>query len=173
MARRKLSATEIRKRKHAGAYHDGSRPLSAKKVARLKGEGRYHDAAVPGLYRQVTQTNTGIARSWLLRYELNGGSERNMGLGSLSIFSLAQARERAREARRTPRRWRRSAGAEAPALGRGHGRREQEAELPPSRRAVLQCSPSRMDQRESPRAIFSFAAELRFPAHRPSRRRCG
>jgi integrase len=100
MARRKLSATEIRKRKRAGAYHDGSQPLSAKKVARLKGEGRYHDAAVPGLYLQVTHTNTGIARSWLLRYELNGGPERNMGLGSLSIFSLAQARERARDARR-------------------------------------------------------------------------
>ena len=100
MTRRKLSASEINKRRRAGAYHDGSQPLSAKKVAKLKGEGRYHDAAVPGLYLQVTHTNTGIARSWLLRYELNGGPERNMGLGSLSIFSLAQARERAREARR-------------------------------------------------------------------------
>jgi integrase len=100
MARGKLSASEIRKRKRAGAYHDGSQPLSAKKVAKLKGEGRYHDAAVPGLYLQVTRTNSGIAKSWLLRYEMDGRPERNMGLGSLSIFSLAQARERARGARR-------------------------------------------------------------------------
>jgi integrase len=100
MARRKLSTNEIRKRKRAGAYHDGSQPLSAKKVAKLKGEGRYHDGAVPGLYLQVTRTNAGIAKSWLLRYEMDGRPERNMGLGSLSIFSLAQARERGREARR-------------------------------------------------------------------------
>lgn len=100
MARKKLSASEIRKRKRAGAYHDGRQPLSAKKIAKLKGDGKYHDAAVPGLYLQVTRTNTGIARSWLLRYELNGNPERNMGLGSVSIFSLAHARERAREARR-------------------------------------------------------------------------
>jgi integrase len=100
MARRKLSASEIKKRKRAGAYHDGSQPLSAKKVAKLKGEGRYHDAEVPGLYLQVTSTNTGIAKSWLLRYEMDGRPERNMGLGSLSIFSLAQARNRARDARR-------------------------------------------------------------------------
>jgi integrase len=100
MARRKLSTSEIRKRKRAGAYHDGRQPLSAKKVAKLKGEGRYHDGAVPGLYLQVTRTNAGVAKSWLLRYEMDGRPERNMGLGSLSIFSLAQARERAREARR-------------------------------------------------------------------------
>lgn len=100
MARRKLSASEIRKRKRVGAYHDGSQPLTAKKLAKLKGEGRYHDGAVPGLYLQVTETRTGIAKSWLLRYELDGRPERNMGLGSASIFSLAQARERAREARR-------------------------------------------------------------------------
>lgn len=94
--RRKLSKSEIKKRLRAGAYHDGTRPLSAKRVQRLKGEGRYHDALVPGLYLQISATG---ARSWLLRYELHG-RERMMGLGSAQYFSLAQARERAREARR-------------------------------------------------------------------------
>jgi len=94
--RRKLSASEIKKRLRAGAYHDGAKPLSAKRVQRLKGEGRYHDADVRGLYLQVSPSG---ARSWLLRYELLG-KERMMGLGSAQEFSLAQARERAREARR-------------------------------------------------------------------------
>lgn len=94
--RRKLSKSEIKKRLRAGAYHDGTRPLSAKRVARLKGEGRYHDADVPGLYLQVSESG---ARSWLLRFEVDG-RERMMGLGSAAYFSLAQARERAREARR-------------------------------------------------------------------------
>lgn len=100
MARRKLSKTEIRKRNRAGAYHDGSKPLTAKKIAKLKGDGNFHNSLVPGLYLQVTKTNAGVARSWLLRYEMDGRPERRMGLGSLKIFSLAQARERAREARR-------------------------------------------------------------------------
>ncbi len=94
--RRKLSTSEIKKRLRAGAYHDGTRPLSAKRVQRLKGAGRYHDGLVRGLYLQVSPTG---ARSWLLRYEVLG-KERMMGLGSAQEFSLAQARERALEARR-------------------------------------------------------------------------
>jgi integrase len=98
-ATRKLSASEVRKRRRAGAYHDGRQTLSAKKIAKLTAEGRYHDALVPGLYLQVTKTNNGgTARSWLLRYELNG-RERMMGLGSAAIFNLAEARQRARAAR--------------------------------------------------------------------------
>jgi integrase len=93
-----LSASEIKKRRRAGAYHDGSKPLTAKKIAQLRGEGRYRDglAGGIGLYLQVSASG---AKSWLLRYELDG-RERMLGLGSLSIFSLAQARERARAARR-------------------------------------------------------------------------
>ena len=100
MARKKLSKAEIRKRTRAGAYHDGSKPLTSKKIAKLKADGNYHDAAVPGLYLQVTRTNIGTAKSWLLRFEMDGRPERRMGLGSLKIVSLAQARDRARDARR-------------------------------------------------------------------------
>jgi hypothetical protein len=93
--RRKLSKTEIAKRKRAGAYHDGAQPLSAKRIQRLKGAGRYHDALIPGLYLQISKTN---ARSWLLRFEIDG-RERWQGLGSCKIFTLAEARQRARAAR--------------------------------------------------------------------------
>jgi integrase len=94
-ARRKLTASEIRKRQREGRYHDGRLPLSAKRVAKLKGEGRYHDALVKGLYLQITASG---ARSWLLRYETDG-REHMMGLGPADIVSLAAARERARAAR--------------------------------------------------------------------------
>ena len=96
MARQKLSNREIAKRQREGRYHDGRRPLTAKIVERLKGEGRYKDGLMPGLYLQVSETGT---KSWLLRYELNGEPERWMGLGSATIFSLAEARIRARAAR--------------------------------------------------------------------------
>ena len=96
MARQKLSNREIAKRKREGRYHDGRRPLTAKIVQKLKGKGRYKDGLMPGLYLQVSETGT---KSWLLRYELNGQPERWMGLGSATIFSLAEARTRARAVR--------------------------------------------------------------------------
>jgi hypothetical protein len=94
--RQKLTSAEIAKRRREGRYHDGRQPLTAKKVAKLKGEGRYKDGLMPGLYLQVSETGT---KSWLFRYELNGSPERWMGLGSALVFSLAEARQRARLAR--------------------------------------------------------------------------
>jgi Arm DNA-binding domain/Phage integrase central domain len=69
--------------------------LSAKKVERVKAKGRYADGTMPGLYLQVSDSG---AKSWLLRYEIDG-RKRWMGLGSASVFSLKEARERARLAR--------------------------------------------------------------------------
>ena len=75
--------------------------LSAKKVERVKAKGRYADGTLPGLYLQVSASG---AKSWLLRYEI-GGRKRWMGLGPASVFSLKEARERARRpARRSPTR---------------------------------------------------------------------
>jgi integrase len=71
--------------------------LSAKKVERVKAKGRYADGTIPGLYLQVGGGARG-AKSWLLRYEI-GGRKRWMGLGSASVWSLKEARERARLAR--------------------------------------------------------------------------
>jgi integrase len=70
--------------------------LTAKKVERATKRGRYPCGLVKGLLLQIAK---GGAKSWVLRYELNG-RERWMGLGSAAVFTLKQARERALEARR-------------------------------------------------------------------------
>src|SRR5262249_35684835 len=67
--------------------------LTAKKVERAKTPGRIHDAH--GLYLQIRNANN---KSWLLRFE-RGGVERWLGLGPVHVFSLKEARERARKAR--------------------------------------------------------------------------
>jgi integrase len=75
--------------------------LTALAVQRTKESGRYGDG--DGLYLQVGPTGT---KSWFFRYRLPGSvssngkpMSREMGLGSLATFTLAQARERAREQR--------------------------------------------------------------------------
>lgn len=55
----------------------------------------YH-ADGDGLYLQVTPSG---ARSWILRYQI-GGRRREMGLGPVSLFGLAEARQRAAQQRR-------------------------------------------------------------------------
>jgi hypothetical protein len=68
--------------------------LDALKIKRALAPGYYADGA--GLYLQVSQ---GGARSWIYRFTLNGHT-RDMGLGSLLTFSLADARQAALEARK-------------------------------------------------------------------------
>jgi integrase len=75
--------------------------LTALSVQRAKRRGRYGDG--DGLYLQVSPSGT---KSWFFRYRLAGSvssngkpMSREMGLGSLATFSLAEARERAREQR--------------------------------------------------------------------------
>lgn len=63
--------------------------LNALQVAKLRKPGYYPDGA--NLYLQVSPTGS---KSWLFRYAV-GGKERQMGLGSLTTFTLAEARERA------------------------------------------------------------------------------
>jgi integrase len=70
-----------------------ARALTSTFVAHAK-SGRYGDGK--GLYLQVKDTGS---RAWVLRYERQG-RERWMGLGSAEFVSLAEARERAFEARR-------------------------------------------------------------------------
>lgn len=70
-----------------------TKKLSAAKIAHLTKQGRYGDG--DGLWLQVGPTGT---KAWLLRYMIDGKA-REMGLGPLSVFSLAEARERARAAR--------------------------------------------------------------------------
>ena len=63
-------------------------------VGRLTKPGRY--AVGDGTYLQVSK---GGVRSWLFRYAL-AGRQRCMGLGPVALVSLAEAREKGREARK-------------------------------------------------------------------------
>ncbi|MSO66057.1 MAG: site-specific integrase [Alphaproteobacteria bacterium] len=68
--------------------------LTALGVGRAKAPGLYPDGL--GLYLQIAP---GGARSWILRYR-HAGRRRDMGLGSLNVVSLAEARRKAAEARK-------------------------------------------------------------------------
>jgi integrase len=74
------------------------RQLSPLKVKNAK-PGLHADGGC--LYLQVTASKDGkrFNRSWIFRYRVNGRL-RDMGLGSVDILSLAEARERAREQRK-------------------------------------------------------------------------
>jgi hypothetical protein len=68
--------------------------LNPMQAFKLKDPGYYCDGA--GLYLQIAK---GGSKSWVLRYTVNGRS-REMGLGSFTTFSLAEARKRASEQRK-------------------------------------------------------------------------
>jgi integrase len=74
--------------------------LSVRNIAKnLKQPGRYRDdgaGSVKGLYLQVLGPK---AAAWVLRYQ-RAGQERWMGLGSVSDFTLGEAREQASAARK-------------------------------------------------------------------------
>ena len=67
--------------------------LTARQVQTL-GAGYHADG--DGLYLQVTPSG---ARSWILRYQL-AGKRREMGLGPVALYGLADARQRALQQRR-------------------------------------------------------------------------
>jgi integrase len=69
--------------------------LTALAVDKAKRRGYYGDGG--GLYLQVSASG---ARSWVFRYKENG-RQHEMGLGALHTISLAEAREKARDCRRT------------------------------------------------------------------------
>jgi integrase len=68
--------------------------ITALHVAKLTRAGRY--AVGDGAYLQISQWGT---KAWIFRYQRDG-RQRHMGLGPASLITLAEARERAREARR-------------------------------------------------------------------------
>jgi hypothetical protein len=68
--------------------------LSAKHVEHARRIGYHADGG--GLYLQVSPSHS---KSWVFRFTLHGRA-REMGLGSLKAVSLADARDRAREARK-------------------------------------------------------------------------
>jgi hypothetical protein len=70
------------------------RRLTALQIGRKLSPGMHADGA--GLYLQVSESG---AKSWIYRYSIRGKG-REMGLGSLSAVSLADARAKAAEQRK-------------------------------------------------------------------------
>jgi hypothetical protein len=68
--------------------------LTALSVQRASAPGMYADGG--GLYLQIAASG---AKSWSYRFMLNGRA-REMGLGPLHVMTLAEARQKAAEARR-------------------------------------------------------------------------
>lgn len=72
-----------------------AKELGALEVSRITKTGLHAVGGVAGLQLQVTQN---AAKSWILRIQV-GGKRRDMGLGGYPDVTLAQAREKARQAR--------------------------------------------------------------------------
>src|SRR5262249_54238325 len=68
--------------------------LTAREVETVKTPGLRADGG--GLYLQVAPSG---AKTWIFRFQLRG-RRRDMGLGSAAIFSLAEARRKAADARK-------------------------------------------------------------------------
>lgn len=75
-SRNRLSVTKIRTLDKPGAYADGN-----------------------GLYLQVRKSSSSVSKSWIFRYMRNGKAH-NMGLGSIQVVSLAEARIATNDAQR-------------------------------------------------------------------------
>lgn len=69
--------------------------LTTLAIRRLKAPGRYSDGG--NLYLHILPSG---ARAWTVRFTLPGGKPREMGLGAEVDVTLAEARDRARNARR-------------------------------------------------------------------------
>ena len=68
--------------------------LTARKVETIKAPGMFADGN--GLYLQVTETG---AKTWVFRYQI-AGRRRDMGLGSAGVVTLAEARQKAVDAKK-------------------------------------------------------------------------
>ena len=70
--------------------------LKSARIARMRTPGRYADGG--NLWLQISRWKT---KSWLFQYVAPNGKVRQMGLGALHTIGLAEARERAAEARKS------------------------------------------------------------------------
>ena len=114
--------------------------------------GRHCDGN--GLYLYVQRTGT---RTWIQRLVIRG-RKRELGLGSVALVSLAEARERALDNRKLARSGGRPAGREAPLAGHTHVRR--------SRPAGGRAEAGRVAQFGAPEELVSQPGTLRPPTHR-------
>ena len=139
MARKKLTASELRKRKRAGAYHDGRQPLSAKKIAKLKGRRQISrcDGARPLSAGHQDQNRHREIVAAALRDERPPRTQ--YGLREFVDLPACAGERACPRGSQTHRRWHRPDRCETPAPRRRQGRRRQAADVPPSRGAIFQA----------------------------------
>ncbi|MFM9992820.1 MAG: tyrosine-type recombinase/integrase [Burkholderiaceae bacterium] len=71
-----------------------AKSLTAKQVENESSLGYHADGPNTGLYLQVTPNNAGVTRSWVYRYTSpTTRKRRELGLGSVSVRKLADARK--------------------------------------------------------------------------------
>src|SRR5690349_5424488 len=87
-----MAAASTKERTRYATAHHRLKPV---KLPRIKNPGYYHDGG--GLYLDVRSGRSGTTRVWVYRYTLHGKA-RTMGLGPLHTISLADARQKARDA---------------------------------------------------------------------------
>jgi hypothetical protein len=109
--------------------------LTSLTVARAKRPGMYADGG--SLYLRVAP---GGSKQWIFRYTAIDGRMRDMSLGAVHIFSLAEARERATQARRLQTR----------AAGRAGGGKRQENDVRAMRARIHQGQRGGVGQRQAP-----------------------
>lgn len=119
-------------------------PLTALAVARMTDPGRY--AVGDGAYLQIAAGGT---KSWVFRYQRDGKA-RHMGLGPFDLVTLAEAREKARDARRLLL----------------NGTDPLEAKATKRRQASLAAAQSVTFKHSAERYIASHAAGWRNPKHK-------
>ena len=120
--------------------------LNAKAVERAVA-GRHSDGQ--GLYLLVSETG---AKSWVLRIQV-AGRRRDLGLGSTSQLSLAEARDKSRELRKAAK-----SGADPIAH-----RDKEKAHIPSFQAAVVACHAARQ-RGWAPRHADAFLAMLKLHA---------
>jgi hypothetical protein len=136
------------------------RPLTVKEVAAINKPGTWRVSR--NLYVQVSDTGT---KAWLLRYMLNGRAH-GMGLGSLELVTLAEARDKALLCRKLlldgidPL----EEQAHEADTRAAHGRRP--SHLPRLCRALYRGARPRLAQQQAPPAVAQHAQDLCVPSDR-------
>lgn len=132
-----------------------AKELSALAVNKLREAGLHAVGGVPGLYLSVAP---GGSRSWVLRVTVNG-KRREMGLGGFGDVTLAEAREKARAARKQ------ALEGNDPVEQRRESRRHKTAMVPTFRRCAADYIDAHSPEWRNPKHAAQWGATLETYAH--------
>ena len=127
--------------------------LTSIQVYTIKKPGFHRDPMTVGLYLQVARSKTGVSRSWAYRYNSPlTGKLRFMGLGSVDVVSLADARKLAQDYRRMVRIERRDPVEERRAM-KAEALKASASAMTCAMRGCLSRSTAKPEERQAPQAV--------------------